>query len=168
MEKVKRNIVKKLRFLEIQAQQLDQLLQAENMIFTDYIHLLIGREFMKKQHTVLYEIEVIHDVEIKKRHRRKDPVAQRPTPKIDPDFLRELGRIGNNINQIARALNYLCLAQQHEQLNFSFLECIEILELMQAELHQHLSLMPHQSLNRLDDTDQLDATSAVMGGRESC
>ena len=167
MKQGSRNIVKRLRFLAEQSQQLDQLLQSENMIFTDYIHLLIGREFMKAQHTVLYEIEVIQDVEIKKRHRRKDQVAQRPTPKIDPDFLRELGRIGNNINQIARALNYLCLAQQHEQLNFSFIECIEILESMQSELHQHLSLMPHQSWNRLDDTDQLDVSIAVMEERES-
>nr|WP_279053186.1 plasmid mobilization relaxosome protein MobC [Acinetobacter tandoii] len=165
MEKGKRNIVKKLRFLEIQAQQLNQLLESENMIFTDFIHLMIGREFMKMQHTVLHEIEVIQDVEIKKRHRRKNPVAQRPTPKIDPDFLRELGRIGNNINQIARALNYLCLAQQHEQLNFSFLECVEILDSMQAELHQHLALMPNQSQIGGGETDQVDVMDAVMAGR---
>lgn len=31
--------------------------------------------------------------------KRRDP------PKIDPDLLRELARIGNNLNQIARAAN---------------------------------------------------------------
>jgi hypothetical protein len=165
MKQGSRNIVKRLRFLAEQSQQLDQLLEAENMIFTDYIHLLIGREFMKMQHTVLHEIEVMQDIDIKKRHRRKDKVVQRPSPKMDPDYLRELGRIGNNINQIARALNYLCLAQQHELRNFSFLECVEILESMQTELHQHLLLISNESMDRLDETYQLDATVEVMAGR---
>ena len=104
----KRNIVKRLRFLAEQAQQLDQLLIRENMIFTDFIHLLIAREFMSKQHTVLKHVEITDEpekVEIKCRHRRREKFIQPSALKVDPELLRELGRIGNNINQIAKAIN---------------------------------------------------------------
>ena len=34
-----------------------------------------------------------------------EPVRPRPVPQVDPDFLRQLAGIGNNLNQIARKIN---------------------------------------------------------------
>lgn len=141
----KRNIVKRLRFSAEQAQQLDQLLIRENMIFTDFIHLLIAREFMSKQHTVLKHVEITDEpekVEIKCRHRRREKFIQPSALKVDPELLRELGRIGNNINQIAKSLNRLCLSKQADIEKFSFGICLKILCEIQQELHQHLEPLP--------------------------
>ncbi len=141
----KRTVVKRLRFTDAQVQVLEQLLETENMIFTDFIHLLIAREFMSKQHTVLKHVEITDEpekVEIKRRHRRKEKFIPRSVPKLDPDFLRELGRIGNNINQIARSLNFLCAGDQRKQTNFSFIDCLDVLVIVQADLHQHLEKLP--------------------------
>ena len=141
----KRNIVKRLRFLAEQAQQLDQLLIRENMIFTDFIHLLIAREFMSKQHTVLKYVEItdeLEKVEIKRRHRRREKFIRPSAPKVDPELLRELGRIGNNINQIARSLNRLCLEKQADRERFSYGMCLKILGEIQQELYQYLQPLP--------------------------
>lgn len=96
MKTGKRTITKRLRFLALQEQQLDQLLIANSMNFTDFVHWLIGQAFMKTQHTVPKETEGAQpEPEIKKRHRRPEKILQRPAPKADPKLLLELGRIGN-------------------------------------------------------------------------
>lgn len=51
----KRTVVKRLRFTDAQVQELEQLLAAENMIFTDFIRFLIAREFLAKKNTDLAE-----------------------------------------------------------------------------------------------------------------
>ncbi|WP_192497223.1 plasmid mobilization relaxosome protein MobC [Halospina sp. K52047b] len=37
--------------------------------------------------------------------RRTPPVRRKPSKRVDPDLIRELGRIGNNLNQIGRWAN---------------------------------------------------------------
>jgi hypothetical protein len=142
MEKGKRSITKRLRFLALQAQQLDQLLIDHNMIFTDFVHGLIEYAFMKNQYTVLKLSELPPVPEPTKRHRRPEKIVQRPGPDADPMLLLEIGRIGNNINQIARALNYLCNADRQQQQRFSFVECLHVLHRIQAELHAVLGELP--------------------------
>lgn len=144
MKNGKRIITKRLRFLALQEQQLDQLLVENRMIFTDFVHWLIAQAFMKTQHTVHKETEGMaqHEPEIKKRHRRPEKILQRPAPKADPKLLRELGRIGNNVNQVARALNYLCHGDREQQQRFSFVECLHVLQCIQAELHAVLGELP--------------------------
>lgn len=147
----KRTIVKRLRFTDAQVQKLEGLLEAENMIFTDFIHFLITREFLVKNNFKLVEVENeaenqnevdVENNEAKKKHRRKAKFMQPYTPKIDPELLRELGRIGNNINQIAKSLNRLCLGKQADIERFSFGMCLHILSEIQQELHQHLEPLP--------------------------
>ncbi len=145
MKQGKREIVKRLRFLALQAEQLDALLKSENMIFTDFVHHLIAHEVMRNTHSVVrVEEQIPEELDTKRKRRRRATAIfePRPAPKLDPAFLRELGRIGNNINQIARSLNYLCLQQQQSQQQFSFLECLEELQKIQNLLHQHLTILP--------------------------
>ena len=163
MEKGKRSITKRLRFLALQAQQLDQLLIKHDVIFTDFIHCLIAQEFMKNQHTVLKVVELHPEPEINKRHRRPEKIVQRQGSDADPKLLREIGQIGNNINQIARALNYLCNADRQQQQRFSFVECLHVLQRIQAELHAVLGELPcilrsEQAVKRARDR----AISAVL------
>ena len=54
----------------------------------------------------------------------------------------ELGRIGNNINQIARSLNFLCLQNTQELEKFSFIDCLDVLAAIQTDLYQHLPSIP--------------------------
>lgn len=146
MKQGKREIVKRLRFLALQAEQLEALLKSENMIFTDFVHRLIAQEVMRKANYVPFVDQSIQpDLNIKKRMRGSstEQSIQRPVSKLDPKFLLELGRIGNNINQIARSLNVLCLQNQQSQQQFSFLYCLDELQKIQNELHQHLDALPH-------------------------
>ena len=141
----RRTIVKRLRFTNAQAQKLEQLLEAENMIFTDLIHFLITQEFLAKKNTQLVEDRIGLETETdsaEKRHRRKAKYMQPFVPKVDPVLLRELGRIGNNINQIAKSLNILCLSKQTDIERFSFGMCLQILSEIQQELHQNLDPLP--------------------------
>ena len=148
MNKNKREIVKRLRFLAVEVEQLDALLKSENMIFTDFVHHLIAEEIKRKTHSVIrVEAKVSEEIDTNRKRRRRAATIfePRPAPKLDLDFLRELGRIGNNVNQIARSLNYLCLQQQHSQQQFSFLECLDELQKIQRLLHAHLQSLPiHQ------------------------
>ncbi len=153
MKTGKRTITKRLRFLALQEQQLDQLLIANSMNFTDFVHWLIGQAFMKTQHTVPKETEGAQpEPEIKKRHRRPEKILQRPAPKADPKLLLELGRIGNNLNQMARALNIIKNANPQEQQKLDIFSVLLVLRGIQTELEQVFPALPkigRQSPDRL-------------------
>ena len=107
-----RSRTKIFRLTELQLEQLQQQLEKENANFTDFIHSLIEREVMQDAVTVqqhpekvkLVRTKVKTVVEVVKRYQ-----------KTDPALLLELARIGNNINQIARALNIIKNADSQEQ-----------------------------------------------------
>ena len=88
------------RLTPLQLEQLEKHIEKENTNFTDFIHSLIQREVMQDAVTVRQSIEeerkprlkIKTVIEIVKRFQR-----------IDPALLLELSRIGNNLNQIARA-----------------------------------------------------------------
>ena len=91
------------RLTELQLEQLEQHLEKEQTTFTDFILSLIQREIMKDAVTVRRPEEELQPrtkiktvVEVVKRYQ-----------KTDPDLLLELSKIGNNLNQIARALNII-------------------------------------------------------------
>ena len=72
------------------------------------MHHLIAEEFKRKTHSVIrVEEKVSEEIDTNRKRRRRAATIfePRPAPKLDPDFLRELGRIGNNVNQIAKAIN---------------------------------------------------------------
>ena len=68
--------------------------------------------------------------------------------KTDPDLLLELGKIGNNINQIARALNIIKNADQQEQRKLEIFNILLVLKAIQTELEQVFPALPKISRER--------------------
>ncbi|WP_179996716.1 plasmid mobilization relaxosome protein MobC, partial [Acinetobacter sp. YH16051] len=140
---------KKFRLTQLQFEQLEQHLQKENTSFTDFIHSLIEREVMQDVITVQQTKDEIKPtrtkiktvIEVVKRYQ-----------KTDPNVLLELSRIGNNINQIARALNIIKNADPQEQRKLNIFNMLLVLKGIQTELEKVFPALPkisRQSPERL-------------------
>ena len=144
-----RSRTKIFRLTELQLEQLEQQLKKENTNFTDFIHSLIEREVMQNAITVQQ-----HPVEIKPLRTKVKTVVEvvKRYQKTDPDLLLELAKIGNNINQIARALNIIKNANPQEQRKLDILKIFLVLKAIQTELEQVFPALPkisRQSPERL-------------------
>ena len=144
-----RSRTKIFRLTELQLKQLEQYIQRENTNFTDFIHSLIAREVMHDAVTV----QQTHD-EIKPARTKIKTVVEvvKRYQKTDPDLLLELAKIGNNINQIARALNIIKNANPQEQRKLDILKIFLVLKAIQTELEQVFPSLPkisRQSPERL-------------------
>ena len=136
------------RLTELQLEQLEQHLEKEQTTFTDFILSLIQREIMKDAVTVRRPEEELQPrtkiktvVEVVKRYQ-----------KTDPDLLLELSKIGNNLNQIARALNIIKNADPQEQRKLDIFSIFSVLKGIQTELEQVFPALPkisRQSPERL-------------------
>lgn len=136
------------RLTELQLEQLEQHLEKEQTTFTDFILSLIQREIMKDAVTVRRPEEELQPrtkiktvVEVVKRYQ-----------KTDPDLLLELSKIGNNLNQIARALNIIKNADPQEQRKLDIFSIFLVLKSIQTELEQLFPALPkisRQSPERL-------------------
>ena len=144
-----RSRTKIFRLTELQLKQLEQYIQRENTNFTDLIHSLIAREVMHDAVTV----QQTHD-EIKPARTKIKTVVEvvKRYQKTDPDLLLELAKIGNNINQIARALNIIKNADPLEQRKLDIFSIFLVLKAIQTELEQVFPSLPkisRQSPERL-------------------
>jgi thiamine kinase-like enzyme len=144
-----RSRTKIFRLTELQLKQLEQYIQRENTNFTDFIHSLIAREVMHDAVTV----QQTHD-EIKPARTKIKTVVEvvKRYQKTDPDLLLELAKIGNNINQIARALNIIKNADPLEQRKLDIFSIFLVLKAIQTELEQVFPSLPkisRQSHERL-------------------
>ena len=144
-----RSRTKIFRLTELQLKQLEQYIQRENTNFTDFIHSLIAREVMHDAVTV----QQTHD-EIKPARTKVKTVVEvvKRYQKTDPDLLLELAKIGNNINQIARALNIIKNADPLEQRKLDIFSIFLVLKAIQTELEQVFPSLPkisRQSPERL-------------------
>ena len=136
------------RLTELQLEQLEQHIEKEQTTFTDFILSLIQREIMKDAVTVRRPEEELQPrtkiktvVEVVKRYQ-----------KTDPDLLLELSKIGNNLNQIARALNIIKNANPQEQRKLDIFSIFLVLKSIQTELEQVFPALPkisRQSTERL-------------------
>ena len=136
------------RLTELQLEQLEQHLEKEQTTFTDFILSLIQREIMKDAVTVRRPEEELQPrtkiktvVEVVKRYQ-----------KTDPDLLLELSKIGNNLNQIARALNIIKNANPQEQRKLDIYSLFSVLKGIQTELEHVFPALPkisRQSPERL-------------------
>ena len=136
------------RLTELQLEQLEQHLEKEQTTFTDFILSLIQREIMKDAVTVRRPEEELQPrtkiktvVEVVKRYQ-----------KTDPDLLLELSKIGNNLNQMARALNIIKNANPQEQRKLDIFSIFLVLKSIQTELEQVFPALPkisRQSTERL-------------------
>ena len=144
-----RSRTKIFRLTELQLKQLEQQLKKEKTNFTDFIHSLIAREVMHDAVTV----QQTHD-EIKPARTKIKTVVEvvKRYQKTDPDLLLELAKIGNNINQIARALNIIKNADPLEQRKLDIFNIFLVLKAIQTELEQVFPSLPkisRQSHERL-------------------
>ena len=144
-----RSRTKIFRLTELQLKQLEQYIQRENTNFTDFIHSLIAREVMHDAVTV----QQTHD-EIKPARTKIKTVVEvvKRYQKTDPGLLLELAKIGNNINQIARALNIIKNADPLEQRKLDIFNIFLVLKAIQTELEQVFPSLPkisRQSPERL-------------------
>ena len=144
-----RSRTKIFRLTELQLEQLEQQLKKENTNFTDFIHSLIEREVMQNAITVQQ-----HPVEIKPLRTKVKIVVEvvKRYQKTDPALLLELAKIGNNINQIARALNIIKNADPQEQCKLDIFSIFLVLKAIQTELEQVFPSLPkisRQSPERL-------------------
>ena len=134
-----RSRTKIFRLTELQLEQLEQQLKKENTNFTDFIHSLIEREVMQNAITVQQ-----HPVEIKPLRTKVKTVVEvvKRYQKTDPALLLELAKIGNNINQIARALNIIKNADPLEQRKLDIFNIFLVLKAIQTELEQVFPALP--------------------------
>ena len=140
-----RSRTKIFRLTELQLKQLEQYIQRENTNFTDFIHSLIAREVMHDAVTV----QQTHD-EIKPARTKIKTVVEvvKRYQKTDPDLLLELAKIGNNINQIARALNIIKNADPLEQRKLDIFSIFLVLKAIQTELEHIFPALPKISRQR--------------------
>ena len=144
-----RSRTKIFRLTELQLEQLEQQLKKENTNFTDFIHSLIEREVMQDAITVQQHPEKVKPVRTKVK--TVVEVVKR-YQKTDPALLLELAKIGNNINQIARALNIIKNADPLEQRKLDIFNIFLVLKAIQTELEQVFPSLPkisRQSPERL-------------------
>ena len=136
------------RLTELQLEQLEQHLEKEQTTFTDFILSLIQREIMKDAVTVRRPEE-----ELQQRTKIKTVVeVVKRYQKTDPDLLLELSKIGNNLNQIARALNIIKNANPQEQRKLDIFSIFLVLKGIQTELEHVFPTLPkisRQSPERL-------------------
>ena len=136
------------RLTELQLEQLEQHLEKEQTTFTDFILSLIQREIMKDAVTVRRPEE-----ELQQRTKIKTVIeVVKRYQKTDPDLLLELSKIGNNLNQIARALNVIKNADPQEQRKLDIFSIFSVLKGIQTELEQVFPALPkisRQSPERL-------------------
>ena len=137
------------RLTELQLEQLEQHLEKEQTTFTDFILSLIQREIMKDAVTVRRPEEE----ELQPRMKIKTVVeVVKRYQKTDPDLLLELSKIGNNLNQIARALNIIKNADPQEQRKLDIFSIFSVLKNIQTDLEQVFPALPkiiRQSPERL-------------------
>ena len=137
------------RLTELQLEQLEKHLEKEGTTFTDFIHSLIQREIMQDAVTVKQPTEE----ELKPRTKIKTVIeVVKRFQKTDPALLLELSKIGNNLNQIARALNIIKNADPQEQRKLDIFSIFLVLKGIQTELEHVFPTLPkisRQSPERL-------------------
>ena len=122
---------KRLRLTKSEAEQLDKYLADNKINFSDLVNGFLSEKVMSKVSTVS---------ESKINEAKKKTVVKQP-PKVDPALLFQIGRIGNNVNQIAKVLN--TIRQDPKSVSsFSFLECFHVLSQIQNDLHDWLGELP--------------------------
>ena len=137
------------RLTELQLEQLEKHIEKEETTFTDFIHSLIQRDVMQDAVTVRQPTEE----ELKPRTKIKTVIeVVKRYQKTDPSVLLELSKIGNNLNQIARALNIIKNADPQEQRKLDVFSIFSVLKGIQTELEHVFPALPkisRQSPERL-------------------
>lgn len=144
-----RSKTKNFRLTPLQLEQLELHIEKESTNFTDFIHSLIQREVMHDAVTVRGMI----DEEKEPRLKIKTEIEVVKLYQItDPALLLALSKIGNNLNQIARALNIIKNADLRDQRKLDIFQVLLVLKAIQNELEQIFPTLPkisRHNANRL-------------------
>lgn len=133
MPKQLKTKIRQLRLTESKDQQLHHYLSKYGLNFSEFADRLIHEKLSTEFHAVLKKSQ---------RAYFENKVTASETQKIDPALLLEIGRIGNNLNQISKSLNIIKNSSEHEQQRFDFLQCLYTLQNIQTELHSVLPTLP--------------------------
>lgn len=134
-----RSKTKNFRLTPLQLEQLELHIEKERTNFTDFIHSLIQREVMHDAVTVRGMI----DEGTEPRLKIKTEVEVIKLYQItDPALLLALSKIGNNLNQIARALNIIKNADPRDQRKLDIFHVLLVLKGIQNELEQIFPTLP--------------------------
>lgn len=128
--------VKRLRLTALENEQLEAYLAQHGLGFTEFANKLISEKIMSDSPTVIAENRSIDMTSKKQEKKVITKVVQ-----TDPAILFQVGRIGNNINQIAKALNQIQY-DKNAMAEFSYLECLHTLDLIQTDLKTVLGELP--------------------------
>ena len=128
--------VKRLRLTELEAKQLEKYLNDHDLNFSEFVNALIGQMIMSE-----FPIVSAEPLDVTVDSKKSKSKTVRQPPKIDPVLLFQIGKIGNNLNQVARSLN---LIQKDKKLinDFSFFECLHTLSLIQSDIHEVIGDLP--------------------------
>jgi len=129
--------VKRLRLTKLEAEQLEKYLDDHDLNFSEFVNAFITQKIMSEFPTVLVEEQGVSSLDSKKS---KSKATKQP-PKIDPALLFQIGKIGNNLNQVAKSLN-LIKQDQQSRINFSFIECLHTLSSIQSDIHEIIGDLP--------------------------
>lgn len=149
--------IKRLRMTVEEKNQLDDFLDKRNLQFSDFNNRLIKNALSAEFHLV-----EMPDHYVKPQFPLKQKKHHRPPPKVDPAVLFELGRVGTNLNQCARALNLIKNDRQQEldlTQEFSFIECLQVLQAIQEDIH---SVIGEIKKTTMSDTAIENARSRVI------
>lgn len=136
-----RNKTKIFRLTELELEQLEHYIKKESTNFTDFIQSLIQREIMSDAVTVE---RTPHQSPPRVKTKTVVNVIER-YQKTDPALLIEIAKIGNNINQIARALNVIKNSDPQEQRKLDIYSVFSVLKCIQTELEQVFPALPKVS-----------------------
>lgn len=128
--------VKRLRLTALENEQLEAYLAQHGLGFTEFANQLISEKIMNDSPTVIAEDQTLDTTPKKQEKKVITKVMQ-----ADPALLFQVGRIGNNINQIAKALNQIQY-DKNAVAEFSYLECLHTLDLIQTDLKAVLGELP--------------------------
>lgn len=136
-----RDRLKKFRFNQNELDQIEVILKMKGgQSLTDFFRNAIHSEIKRSSFYVPTLKEQQSNLVLRPKHIKKTKLEIiKQYQKIDPTLLLELSRIGNNVNQIARALNVI---KETSGTKFDFLQCQYILKSIQTELHEFLPSLP--------------------------
>ncbi len=143
-----RSEVKRLRLTVDERKQLDDFLDHRNLQFSDFANSLLRKAVSAEFHLVVPiddDSGAVMPVMPSKEKR-----VHREPPKVDPQLLLELGRIGTNLNQAAKALNLIKNDRDRDldiSQHFSFLECLQVLKLIQEDIHAVIGELPKHTMS---------------------
>lgn len=142
-QKQVRNIVKKYRFNQFELEQIDVILKMRHQSLTDFLRKAIQSEIQRSSFYVPTLKELKNNFVLKPKHIKKTQVEIiKRYQNIDPNLLLELSRIGNNINQVARALNIIKKDSATKLVMYDFAQCQIILKNFQSDFQSLLPRLP--------------------------